>query len=649
MLSPEAWLLANEAYLAAAVSWLFRLLELGPTDERTAAAAESVAQAAAIEPPPALMEVGDRFGLTPFERHLLLLCVAIELDSGLSYRCAEAQGDPARPFPTFSLAESYFDGATWVAISPERPLRYWHLIEIHQPGAQPLRSSALRADERVVAAAKGLRQVDDRIAMLASPLGDLLPPGRDLPSSQAAVAAAVVRQVRALATPTASSRRWPPLQLVGADTPSKEAIAAAVADTLGLWLYRLAVDVLPTHAAELETLARLWEREALLLPVALYMDVRDADPPPLLTRFLARTNGLVFLDTREACTDLGDGSNIFDVARPTLQEQKLVWTTALGPKVGDLPTDGLPSALVARFSFDAAAIYRLASRAQDAEELEARCRRSARLRMQGLAHRIQPRVRLEQVILPPESEDLLAQIVRQARHRVVVYDDWGFRVRMNRGLGISALFSGESGTGKTMAAEAIAHALGLDLYRIDLSAVVSKYIGETEKNLRRVFDAAEAGGAVLFFDEADALFGKRSEVKDSHDRYANIEISYLLQRMEEFDGLAILATNMKSAIDPAFMRRLRFVVDFPFPNAQDRRLIWQQAFPSRLARELSEDDWDRLARFQLTGGHIVIIALNAAFRAAGEGLETVQMHHILQAARAEYAKLERPINEGDFR
>jgi hypothetical protein len=185
-----------------------------------------------------------------------------------------------------------------------------------------------------------------------------------------------------------------------------------------------------------------------------------------------------------------------------------------------------------------------------------------------------------------------------------------------------------------MAAEVLANELQLDLYRIDLSAVVSKYIGETEKNLRRVFDAAESGGAVLCFDEADALFGKRSEVKDSHDRYANVEISYLLQRMEQFDGLAVLTTNLKSAIDPAFMRRLRFVVDFPFPDVEHRRRIWQQAFPVHLAGGLSEGDWDRLARFRLTGGHIVNIALNAAFRAAAEGLETVQVRHILASARA---------------
>jgi SpoVK/Ycf46/Vps4 family AAA+-type ATPase len=217
---------------------------------------------------------------------------------------------------------------------------------------------------------------------------------------------------------------------------------------------------------------------------------------------------------------------------------------------------------------------------------------------------------------------------------------------MSRGLGVSALFAGDSGTGKTMAAEVIAAELRLNLYRIDLSAVVSKYIGETEKNLRRLFDSAENGGAILFFDEADALFGKRSEVKDSHDRYANIEINYLLQRMEAYRGLAILATNMKSALDPAFMRRLRFIVTFPFPGPAQRKSIWQSVFPDDLPRETL--DYDRLSRLHATGGNIHSIALNAAFLAAKAG-SPVTMPLVLEAARAEFRKLERPVNEADFR
>ena len=244
--------------------------------------------------------------------------------------------------------------------------------------------------------------------------------------------------------------------------------------------------------------------------------------------------------------------------------------------------------------------------------------------------------------------------VAQVEQRAQVYEDWGFAQRMNRGLGISALFGGEPGTGKTMAAEVIANALQLDLYRIDLSQVVNKYIGETEKNLRRVFDAAEDGGVILFFDEADALFGKRSEVKDSHDRYANLEISYLLQRIEAFSGLAILATNMKSALDPAFLRRLRFIVNFPLPSVTERRRIWERVFPqANPARDqpgvpLAALDYDQLARLNIAGGSILNIALNAAFMAA-QSRTPITMELILEAARHEFRKIERPINEADFR
>jgi SpoVK/Ycf46/Vps4 family AAA+-type ATPase len=217
---------------------------------------------------------------------------------------------------------------------------------------------------------------------------------------------------------------------------------------------------------------------------------------------------------------------------------------------------------------------------------------------------------------------------------------------MNRGLGISALFAGESGTGKTMAAEVLANRLGLNLYRIDLSAVVSKYIGETEKNLRQLFDAAEGGGAILFFDEADALFGKRSEVKDSHDRYANIEVNYLLQRMEAYEGLAILATNLRSALDRAFLRRLRFIVTFPVPGVAERTEIWRRVFPAETP--LDGIDHDRLGRLALTGGGIHNVALNAAFAAAGQEIP-ITMPLVLDAARAEFRKMDKPINEADFR
>jgi len=271
---------------------------------------------------------------------------------------------------------------------------------------------------------------------------------------------------------------------------------------------------------------------------------------------------------------------------------------------------------------------------------------TTRPRLDALAQRLDPKATWEDIVLPSSETVLLRQIADQVGQRSRVYEEWGFSKKMNRGLGINALFAGESGTGKTMAAEVIANDLRLNLYRIDLSAVVSKYIGETEKNLRRLFDAAEEGGTILFFDEADSLFGKRSEVKDSHDRYANIEVNYLLQRMESYRGLAILATNMKSALDSAFMRRLRFIVNFSLPELAERKAIWQRMFPPEVPT--SGLDFDRLARFNIAGGHIHSIALNAAFLAAQAGTP-VTMSLVLNAARAEFRKLERPINEADFR
>ena len=246
---------------------------------------------------------------------------------------------------------------------------------------------------------------------------------------------------------------------------------------------------------------------------------------------------------------------------------------------------------------------------------------------------------------PQEQLDLLHEIGDQVAHRNTVYDNWGFGERITRGLGISALFAGVSGGGKTLAAEVLANELDLDLYRVDLSAVVSKYIGETEKNLRRLFDAAESGSVILFFDEADALFGKRTEVKDSHDRYANIESSYLLQRMEAYGGLSILATNMRHSLDAAFMRRIRFVVEFPFPERDERKLLWQKAFPDNAPTKRL--DFDRLAELRVTGGMARNIALNAAFRAASSD-QSISMPAVLDAARTEYQKLELPVRSQDF-
>jgi SpoVK/Ycf46/Vps4 family AAA+-type ATPase len=268
------------------------------------------------------------------------------------------------------------------------------------------------------------------------------------------------------------------------------------------------------------------------------------------------------------------------------------------------------------------------------------CRSVARPRLEMLAERIAPTAGWEDLILPEMQMLALRQLAAQSRNRMTVYERWGFSASGRRGLGLSALFSGPSGTGKTLAAEVLAADLRLDMYRVDLSAVVSKYIGETEKNLKQVFDAAETGGVLLLFDEADAIFGKRAEVKDSHDRYANIEVGYLLQRMESFQGIAVLTTNTKASLDKAFQRRLRFSVDFPFPDAAHRAAIWARVFPERTPTEAL--DAAKLASLNMSGGNIRNIALNAAFLAAEEG-SSVRMEHLLQATQLEAVKSERPI------
>ena len=595
--------------------------------------------AAAMSPPPELVRLAAVFGLSTFERDVLLLCASVEFDTRIPRLCAAVHGSP---FPTFALALSLFDDPAWDVRASGRPLRFWHLIEVEESSTQPLTTSRLRADERVVDALKGLDLLDHRLAPFLEPRPG---PTGPLPPSQDAVVAATVRRL------TESTGERPSLvELVGPDREARDAMAVHIAARVGLPLHRLPLELVPTAPADLDLLARLVHREAVLSALALLIDADDVEERSpahaALNAFLPRGRVLTFLGGRDVRGDLPVPALLVDVIRPTAAEQADMWRDALGDAA---EVDVVR--LVAQFDLDADAIRHVAAApAADDRALTDRlwdgCRRHSRPRLEALAQRLDTRAGWDQLVLPPAEQGLLHAIADQVAQRGRVYEDWGFGERMNRGLGISALFAGESGTGKTMAAEVLANELALDLYRIDLSSVVSKYIGETEKNLRRLFDAAERGGVILFFDEADALFGKRSEVKDAHDRYANIEISYLLQRMEAYRGLAILATNMKGAIDRAFARRLRFVVDFPFPTAADRARMWSRVFPA--AAPVTDLDVDRLARLNLTGAGIHNAAVNAAFLAASAGHD-IGMRDVLDAARNELRKAERPINEADFR
>jgi len=474
----------------------------------------------------------------------------------------------------------------------------------------------------------------------------------------------LVEQMVNIWTGTASTATQPVLQLCGEDSSSKIAIALAVCKELDLSLQAIAAHSLPTDTATLGTLTRLWERESALTDSALLLDcdeleASDTTRVTAVHQFLERTNSLLMITSRQRQTLSQRPLLSFDISKPPFREQRLIWQQALGEDV--MLLDGQLDRLIYQFNLNAPTIRAVCAGVQASntwDEPEAgdetspflvlwdACRNQSRPRLDDLAQRIEPMATWTELILPDAQKQVLQEIAVHVRQRAIVYDTWGFASKSTRGLGTAVLFAGSSGTGKTMAAEVLAQELRLDLYRIDLSAVVSKYIGETEKNLRRVFDAAEAGGAILLFDEADALFGKRSEVKDSHDRHANIEVSYLLQRVEAYRGLAILTTNLPAALDDAFLRRLRFIVQFPFPDLEQRVLIWQRIFP--IATPVTNLDFHKLARLNVAGGNIRNIALNAAFLAA-EAEQAIAMSHLLKAARGEYAKLEKTLTEMEIR
>ncbi|SES75044.1 ATP-binding protein [Geodermatophilus poikilotrophus] len=649
-----------------------------PEDRRGAArrARRRLEEALAAQPRPRFTRLCDALGLRPFEQDVALLCLAHAVSTEIAALC-RAMPESAAGAPTFALSLSLamddeFDAASperraemtriaavpeWAALGPDRPLRSWRLVDIIQGPAQALVSSALRMDERIVDHVRGRDYVDDRLAPV---LDALHADRRDTVVSPA--------QRSRLDLALDHLRRLPPgsdrllVQMPGGDSATKRLFAHRIAGAVGLDLCRLPVAQIPP-GVDLAVLVDLWNRETRLQGVALLVEADSAteEATRVLGRLLTRLVGLVFLDVREPLSQQ-DTTFVLDVSRPRAAEQRSMWEEVLAGTPGEWP-----ERLAGQFDLNAGEIADVADEVgDDGAGAWDTCRLRVRPRLEGLAQRIVTETRLADVKLPEREQRLLEQVRDQARHRVRVYDEYGFRSRLSRGLGITALLAGESGTGKTMAAEALANELRLDLYRIDLASVVSKYIGETEKNLRQVFDAAEQGGSVLLFDEADAIFGKRSEVQDSHDRYANIEVSYLLQRMEAYRGLAILTTNMKAALDPAFLRRLRFVIAFPFPGPVERERIWRAVFPEDTTPDpetgqvgtaggprrwqvpgVDRLDMVALARPGMTGGQIRNVALNATFLAvARDGAVTMEL--LEEAARQELRKSGRPFVAADF-
>ena len=652
----ETWHEANQRYVVLALEQVRRQLERqaalvqGQAAEEAKPDTEADEQqlqeiASSMSTPPAIERITQAFGLSPFERNLLLLCAGLELDSKLAQLCGQLGGATRQPHVTFSLAMAALGDAHWSALTPTAPLRYWRMLELG--AGESLTHLSLRLDETILHYLAGIPSLDDRFHGL---LTRRSAPDSLLPSSHQ-----TVHRLLSLWPSTEPWQTWPVIQLVGSNSLKGEEVAASMCDHLGLGFYVLQGRDIPHAVSERMSLARLWNRQWLLTPSVLLVNCEAGDGAETVhaaRNFVEQLVSPCLVSGREPLGIAQRRVARADLPVPTVEEQREQWHHALGPLAEQC--NGQVDNVIAQFRLNAQAMQAVgealvgqpefAQGGLTASVLWDACRSQARARLDGLAQRITSAVSWGDLVLPDVQKQTLREIAAMVRQRTKVYDTWGFGEKETRGLGIAALFAGASGTGKTLAAEVLANELRLDLYRIDLSQVISKYIGETEKNLHRVFEAAEDSGAVLLFDEADAIFGRRSEVKDSHDRYANIEVSYLLQRMEAYRGLAILTTNMKEALDPAFLRRIRFVVDFPFPNLQQRAEIWARVFPAKTPTE--GVDLAKLARLTVPGGNIRNMALNAAFLAA-DGGEAVHMKHLLHAARSEYAKLGKPLAQAE--
>lgn len=651
--SPDEWRRHNRSVLLAHLSRLGGLLDraAGKPPRRQLPVPES-----------RLLSTIDKlvhvFDLEPFERDLLLLAAGVEFDAETASACAAAQGDPQWTRPTVGLALSVLDGAVWSALGPSARLRDNDLIRLDK--ATEFVRSPLGVDEAMLHFLLDGVLVDPELDGVIKPLhqaATVLP-------DHIAVADRIVTAW------TGAEPERPLVHLLTRDMADAISTLALVGEQLDQPVWRIDAGALPHQPAPLRALYRRWRRLARLLDGVGVLELPDRPTPETLEA----VSRFAFM-AEEPLAILGPDARLpgsrprltLELPRPDAAARERLWHDALTDAMGISPDPDPVQRLAQTFDLDIANLCGAASLAaapdDDADDDDqqghhprpstdwlpavwAACRQQARTRLDGLAQRVGGDAGWDSLIVPPALSDSLRDLAAQIRHRTLVHQTWGMAPPGERGMGITALFAGGSGTGKTLAAEILATELNLDLYRVDLSAVVSKYIGETEKNLARIFDGAEAGGCVLLFDEADALFGKRGEVKDSHDRHANMEVGFLLQRMESYRGLAILTTNLRDNMDPAFLRRLRFVLDFPFPDAALREQLWQRALPDRVP--MQGVDRHALARLALSGGQIRVVALNAAFAAAADG-GVLRPAHLLAAVRREYAKQGRPMSDSEVR
>jgi SpoVK/Ycf46/Vps4 family AAA+-type ATPase len=611
------------------------------------------------------------FGLASIDVAALLVCLAPEIDLRYERVFAYLQDDVQKRRPTIDLLLNLLC-PTFVDKLKARnrfrasaPLLEHRLIELFEDPSRPrapMFGKHVRLDDRIADFLLGSDDIDAAIAPYArcvtSPNNGASHANEPLDDSAASI--------------YALAARGPVLVHVqGLRGAGKQAYAAAIAARSGAEL--LIVDgerVLSEKETPFEVLAQRVAREASLRSASLYWSGFDAllgedrrKEREALVRVLSRRSGQNYVSGTlpwVGATDSGQTPVLRIALTPTTYaERRQLWEDALGTAATpDVVADLL--AVAAKFRFGAQDIRAAAADARAKARLRedgaqlvrsadiyAACRARASKRMGELAKKIEPHFVWDDLILPLDTTRQLREICEQVRQRARVLEEWGFARKLSLGRGLHALFAGPSGTGKTMAAGIMAGELGLDLYKIDLAGVVSKYIGETEKNLARIFAEAETSGAILFFDEADALFGKRSEVKDAHDRYANIETSFLLQRMEEYEGITILATNLRRNMDEAFLRRLAFAVQFPVPDESDRLRIWESVFPAETPRGVDVDLRFMAKQFKMTGGSIRNVALAAAYLAATDG-ESVGMAQLIRATRRELQKMGQAFAGAEF-
>jgi SpoVK/Ycf46/Vps4 family AAA+-type ATPase len=611
------------------------------------------------------------FNLNDFEIQTLIICLAPQIDSRYEKLYAYLQNNINKKLPSKDLIisllvedkEKHLESLT--ALNNSSPLIYYGLIEVTDSGTESsLIHSLLQIDPRIVQYLLGNNQVDQQ---LRNDLDFFQPIEWD----QVVISESFQHHLQNLLNYELSQHGDVCIYFHGRRGVGKKTIARALCSELGLPLAVVDTRHLLKNPEIFETKLKKILREGLLYPCAVCFDrlenLEEIDQQlpeivPILIRTLQELSWITFFCSKNPLPSrLLELTRIYPVAvsPPEFREQISLWNLQLN----NLDLEYTPvdfAQITTRFNLTGGQIRHAVLRAEKtthvrcpenpritAEDLIVSSRIESQPQLSNLARKIEPKYSWEDLVLPEEQKSQLSEIANQVKHRHRVMDSWGFTRKISLGRGLNALFAGSSGTGKTMAAEVIGKELDLDIYKIDLSAVVSKYIGETEKNLNRLFTEAEHSNAILFFDEADALLGKRSEVKDAHDRFANIEIAYLLQKMEEYEGITILSTNLKKNIDEAFIRRIQFIVDFPFPDAFDRERIWQKTFPDETPID-ADIDFPFLAKtFNLTGGNIRNIAIRAAYFAA-QDTETIKMSHLVRATKRELQKMGKIYTEKDF-